>query len=103
MKLFATQWKAFDNSKVYRQTISSESDLEKELMTLRIKNINIYEIKKPELQEYIDIAGQIGNPMTNPKLKSRQRNPKCQYVLGPNMKSGRSPVSIEQGFNRTVK
>lgn len=77
MKLFATQWKSFDGSKVIRGSFSNELDLEKELMVLRIKDINIFEISKEQLNEYIDIANEIGNPLTNPKLKDRQRNKNC--------------------------
>lgn len=103
MKLFATQWKSFDNSKVIRSSFSSEADLEKELMTMRIKNINIFEISKEDLPENIDVAKEIGNPMTNPELKSRCRNPRCQYILGPDMKTGRVPVTIRQDFERRQK
>ena len=103
MKLFASQWKSFDGSKVIRASFSNEVDLEKELMMLRIKDINIFEIRKEQLDEYIDIANEIGNPLTNPKLKDRQRNKNCQYILGPKMKDGRVPVTIRQDFERRQK
>ena len=72
-------------------------------MMLRIKDINIFEIRKEQLDEYIDIANEIGNPLTNPKLKDRQRNKNCQYILGPKMKDGRVPVTIRQDFERRQK
>lgn len=95
MKYFAAQWKIFDNNRVFKQAYRTVKDLERDMFGMRINNINIIELNSGNLDTYCELADQIGNPSTNPQLRTRCRNPKFRYILGIDKNTGRSPVTIQ--------
>ena len=94
MKLFDLQWRIYDKSRPIRDRFNSIEELSRDLSPLRIKDIEIEELDGTNVDDYVELAEMTGNPSTIPQLKSRCRNPKFQYILGRDKKTGRSPVKI---------
>ena len=95
MKLFDFQWRVYDNTRPIKQVFNTIDDLKRDLSLLRIKDIEIEELDENNIDEYVELAKETGNPSTIPQLKSRCKNPRFRYILGRNEKTGRSPIIIE--------
>lgn len=94
MKLFDLQWHVFDNTRPIKQRFSNVQELSRDLSLLRITDIDIEEVNDYNASDMIETAEDIGNPSEKPELMRFCRNPKFKYILGIDMKTGRSPVTI---------
>ena len=43
-----------------------------------------------------ELANELGNPTKKPELMKYCRNPRFRYILGIDMKTGRSPVKLAE-------
>ena len=95
MKLFDYQWHVFDNTRPIKQVFNNLDELRRSLALLRIKDIEIDVLDNDNVDDYMQMAKDLGNPSTIPQLKSKCRNPKFRYILGRDEHTGRSPVKID--------
>lgn len=94
MKLFDLQWRVFDNTRPIKQRFNNAQELSRDLSLLRITDIDIEEVNDYNARDMVETAEDIGNPSEKPELMRFCRNPKFKYILGIDMKTGRSPVTI---------
>ena len=94
MKLFDFQWHVFDGSRPIRTKFNSLEELKRDLSLMMVKDIKMIPIDDGNAEEMFDLVDQTGNMSNKPELMKWCKNPKYRYILGRDMKTGRSPVKI---------
>lgn len=94
MKLFDFQWHIFDGTRPFKSVFNNIEELRRDLRPLRITDIEMLDVDDLNAEEMFELAEDLGNPSEKANLMKFCRNPRFKYILGRDVKTGRSPVTI---------